>query len=67
MATQTQEGRKKAFEKKKAELDKVCDICRNRSGMPTIDHCNYGCTTGQRLRMLETEYSDVTGWSHDKW
>lgn len=61
------EARRKIFERKKADLSKTCDVCRKRSGMPTIDHCNYGCTIGRKLRMLEAEYSDVTGWSHELW
>lgn len=63
----TPEERKKAFERKRAELYKICDRCRKASGTPSIERCDYGCTTRRRLRMLETEYSDVSGWSHDKW
>lgn len=60
-------ARREVYDRKKDALLKTCDACRARSGMPTIDHCNYGCTTGRRLRYLETEYSDVTGWDHESW
>lgn len=33
---------------------------------PSADCCDE-CTIGRRLRFLEAEYSDVTGWSHSKW
>ena len=61
------EERKAAYEKKREELNKRCDICRkqNRIFKPTAERCS-SCTVGQRLRWLQTEYSDVTGWSHEK-
>ena len=58
--------RKEKYERRREELLKQCEICR-KTQKPTYERCNYGCTTGKRLRWLETEYSDVTGWSHEKW
>lgn len=63
MGMQQQEARKEAYERKREELLKHCAICRTRQ-IPTPDHCEYGCTTGRKLRYLESEYADVTGWYH---
>lgn len=59
------ESRKEAYERRKSELLKRCESCR-KTQKPTPERCD-SCTTGKRLRWLETEYSDVTGWSHKKW
>lgn len=58
--------RKESYEKKRSETSKRCITCRKSLYPPTPERCEE-CTTGRRLRMLEAEYSDVTGWSHDKW
>lgn len=59
--------RKEAFQKKTAELSKRCTICMKQSYFaPTPDRCEE-CNIGRRIRALETEYSDVTGWTHSKW
>jgi len=57
--------RKETFDRKRQELNLICQRCRQNS-TPSIDRCT-DCTTGRKLRMLEVEYSDVTGWSHDHW
>ena len=54
--------RKESYQRKKKELEKICNKCK----MCSIERCN-DCTTGRRFRYLEIEYSDVTGWSHDYW
>lgn len=59
-------NREEEYEKKRRVLEEKCIECCRKS-MPTIERCAYGCTIGRRLRRLETEYSDVTGWSHKKW
>ncbi len=60
--------RKEQYEEKRDELLKICEKCRkNTKTPPSIDRCNYHCSTGTRLRMLEAEYKDVTGWGHDSW
>lgn len=58
--------RKEAYERKRAALNAICEQCMRRGG---IDHerCQMHCSTGNKLRWLETEYADVTGWSHNKW
>ena len=62
------EAKKKAYERRRAELTEHCKECMKLGGMPTVDQCNYGCTTGHLLRMLEVEYGkSVTGWSHESW
>ena len=55
-------SRQVAYEKRKKELEKRCNGCKVR----TFERCD-SCTTGKRLRWLQTEYSDVTGWSHNLW
>ena len=55
-------NRKATYEKRKQELQKHCANCKTRS----LVRCD-SCIWGQRLRWLETEYSDVTGWSHKLW
>jgi len=59
------ENRKEEYEKRKKELLKRCESCR-KTQTRTPERCG-SCTNGKRLRWLETEYSDVTGWSHKKW
>ena len=61
------EKRKKFFEIRREELTMECKRCVTALGMPTVDHCNHGCGTGYRLRMLEVEFADITGWSHEHW
>lgn len=60
--------RREAFERKRADLFKKCSECitQNAYFKPSADCCDE-CTIGRRLRFLEAEYSDVTGWSHSKW
>ena len=58
--------RKAAYQRRQEPLEARCKRCREISS-PSIDRCNYHCDNGRRLRMLEVEFSDVTGWSHDNW
>lgn len=58
------EKRKKEYERKQEVLLERCRIC-NSYNSPTPECCNY-CSTGKKLRWLESEYSDVTGWKHEK-
>ena len=58
--------RKEAYERKRKELEEKCILCRKQQTL-SFERCNYGCTTGKKLRMLEAEYADVTGWSHKMW
>ncbi len=60
------ESRKNAYDRKTKELSERCMVCRSGVFKPSIERCEE-CTTGRRMRMLETEYADVTGWSHTKW
>lgn len=54
--------RKEQYEERRKELEKHCTGCKTRSS----ERCNW-CTWGKKLRWLQTEYSDVTGWSHKLW
>lgn len=65
--TQKQQRVEKFRAKQEAILEQ-CEICRsqNRHFPPTTERC-YHCHNGQRMRYLENEYSDVTGWSHEQW
>lgn len=58
-------NRKEEFNKKRERLEEVCVKWRKNSKNfpPTAERCN-SCRTGNRLRWLQTEYVDVTGWSH---
>ena len=56
------EARTASYEKRKAQLKCYCDRCVG--SYP--EKCNY-CNIGQKLRWLETEYADITGWSHAYW
>lgn len=58
--------REERFEKKRTELMVHCNRCRSRKYKPSIEQCDE-CSIGRKIRMLEVEYSDVTGWSHSKW
>lgn len=58
------EKRKEAYERKQNELLERCRICRSYNS-PTPECCDYHCNTGKKLRWLEAEYSDVTGWNHE--
>lgn len=62
-----EETRRETYERRKAELEKNCERCRKLQQHPTPERCDYGCTIGKKLRWLETEFSDVTGWSHKNW
>lgn len=63
-----EETRREAYERRQKELMDKCSECRKRSTFPpSFERCNYDCTTGRKLHMLEVEYSDVTGWTHQKW
>lgn len=59
-------SREEIYQKKQNELLTQCNKCRKVS-TPSFERCNYDCTIGRRLHMLEVEYSDVTGWSHKHW
>lgn len=58
--------RKAAYERKQAEMLERCKRCM-KNGQPSTERCTYHCDNGKRLRWLEAEYSDVTGWSHQNW
>ena len=58
--------RKEAYKKQRDELNAKCVDCRKLQ-TPSYERCNYGCSIGKKLRWLETEYSDVTGFSHKNW
>ena len=59
---EVKEARREAYERKRQEILKNCEGCR----MQSAERCT-SCTFGKRLRWLEAEYADVTGWSHGKW
>ncbi len=61
-------ARREEYEKKRTQLEEICVKCRrdNKIFPPKAERCN-SCRTGNKLRWLQTEYSDVTGWSHDLW
>lgn len=59
-------NRREEYEKKQAELVERCRICTMYNS-PTPECCDFSCSTGRRLRWLETEFADITGWSHGKW
>ena len=63
---QNLEARRAAYERKQEGMLEQCKRCM-KNGQPSFDHCNYHCSNGKRLRWLEAEYSDVTGWSHQNW
>lgn len=48
------------------ELIQHCYDCQ-RDQMPTPERCQYSCAIGIRLHYLEDEFSDITGWDHQKW
>ena len=56
------EERKASYDRKRKELEEHCVKCIMCSAV----RCD-SCTWGKKLRWLQTEYSDVTGWSHDLW
>ena len=58
----TIETRKEAYERRKVMLESHCNGCQTRS----IERCD-DCIIGRKLRYLEIEYYDVTGWSHEYW
>lgn len=58
--------RQLAYETKKKELSQICENCR-KTQSPSTERCEYHCSNGRRLRWLEAEYSDVTGWNHKRW
>lgn len=60
------ENRREIYDRKTNELAKRCEICRKGRFPPSAERCDE-CTTGRKMRMLEVEYADVTGWSHEKW
>ena len=59
-------SRKEQYETKMKQLEVRCVRCR-KIEMPSVERCNYHCFIGFKIRMLETEYSDITGWKHDTW
>lgn len=58
--------RQESYNEKRKKLSKRCEDCRKSIFPPTSERCNE-CTIGRKLRMLEVEYSDVTGWTHNIW
>lgn len=56
--------RKEAYEKRRNELLERCRHC-TAFNSPTPECCEC-CNTGEKLRWLEAEYSDVTGWKHGR-
>lgn len=60
------ESRRETYNRKVSELSKRCTECRKGAFKPSPERCEE-CTTGRKMRMLEAEYADVTGWSHTKW
>ena len=64
---ETLEQRRADYERKCAEHNSRCETCIKQSSFPiTAERCGE-CTICRKLRMLEVEYSDVTGWSHETW
>lgn len=62
------EERKQAYQKKLEALKRECEKCIKQSnGVINYDRCQMHCRIGFRIRALETEYSDVTGFSHNSW
>lgn len=60
--------REEQYEEKRKKLEKRCQKCKETSLIPpSYDRCDYHCTIGRKIRYLESEYSDVTGWSHENW
>ena len=61
-------ARKAAYERRAAELGEKCKRCITQSRSPiNINRCEHTCTIGRQVRWLESEYSDIIGWSHKKW
>lgn len=60
------ETRRETYDRKNEELSKRCEVCRSGRFKPSPERCDE-CNTGRKVRMLEAEYADVTGWSHTKW
>ncbi len=58
--------RKETYEKRRKELEEKCKRCHKQSN-PSWDRCHYHCSIGRKIRMLEAEYADITGWSHNTW
>lgn len=58
--------RRQVYERKQLELSKCCEVCQENKFLSSVEQCEY-CIVGKRIRMLEVEYSDVTGWSHSTW
>ena len=57
-----QSKRKQEYERKRENLIANCKKCN----LCSIERCDE-CIIGKRLRWLESEYSDITGWTHKKW
>ena len=60
------EDRKDIYNRRVKEISQKCKSCRSGKFPPSPERCEE-CSVGRRLRWLETEYSDVTGWGHAKW
>ena len=61
------ETRRQAYERRRTKLEEKCRKCQGQENKTqTPERCEE-CIVGWRLRSLETEYSDITGWSHRKW
>lgn len=59
--------REEEYLEKYRDLIKNCYQCRSRPIPPPPERCQYSCAIGIRLHYLEDEFSDVTGWDHQKW
>lgn len=60
------EGRREIYDRKVKEISSRCEVCRKGAFPPSVERCDE-CTIGRKLRMLEAEFADVTGWSHKIW
>lgn len=65
----TEEKERAAVYRQKLEaLNAKCMECQKRNqGSVNPDRCEMHCTIWFQLRKLETEYSDVTGYTHKAW
>ena len=63
-----QDDRRQEYEAKLAALNDKCQRCiQQNHGVVDYDRCEMHCITGDRIRALDTQYSDITGATHSKW
>lgn len=63
-----QDDRRQEYEAQLAKLNAYCSRCiQQNNGIINYQRCEMHCVIGDRIRRLETEFSDVTGASHSKW